>query len=169
MNKREREQSIDFLRVGALGGMAGGLAEVAWVSAYGLVTGAPLAPVARGIVDSTIPQFAASPWAPALGVVIHLALAIALGIGLAIAVRQVARRWAEQSEFSVAIVTLLLVWAVNFFLVLPYLNPAFVQLLPYSVTLVSKLLFGLSAAVVLRSSRLRLTGEPAGRRRYASR
>jgi hypothetical protein len=163
------QQGFETLRAGTLGGIAGGLAEVAWISAYGIVTGAPLAPVARGIVESTLPQFAASPWAPALGIVIHLGLAVALGIALAIAVRQVLRRWAEQSEFSVAIATLLLVWAVNFFLVLPYLNPGFVQLLPYGVTLVSKLFFGLSAAAVLRSSRLRPIGEAVDRRRYASR
>ena len=113
-------------------------------------------PVARGIVESTVPQLAASAWAPALGILIHLGLAVLLGIGLAIAVRQVARRWAERSEFSVAVLTLVLVWAANFFLVLPYLNPEFVQLLPYSVTLLSKLLFALAAAAVLRSSRLHL-------------
>ncbi len=158
MSMSNRVQGSEILRVGALGGMAGGLAEVAWVSAYGAVTGAPLLPVARGIVESTVPQFAASAWAPALGILIHLGLAVLLGIALAIAVRQVAHRWAEKSEFSVAILTLLLVWAVNFFLVLPYLNPDFIRLLPYSVTLLSKLLFGLSAAVILRSNRMRLIG-----------
>ena len=158
MSKSYRAQGFETLRVGALGGIAGGLAEVAWISAYGVVTGAPLAPVARGVVESVLPQIAAAAWAPTLGILIHLGLAVALGIGLAIAVRQVARRWAERSEFSVAILTLLLVWGVNFFLVLPYLNPEFVQLLPYSVTLLSKLLFGLSAAMVLRSSRLHLVG-----------
>jgi hypothetical protein len=43
---------------------------------------------------------------------------------------------------------------VNFLLVLPYLNPHFVDLLPYSVTLASKLLFGLAAATVFRIERL---------------
>jgi hypothetical protein len=42
------------------------------------------------------------------------------------------------------------VWVLNFFLVLPWLNPAFVALLPYGVTLVSKLLFGLAMGLTLQ-------------------
>ena len=38
------------------------------------------------------------------------------------------------------------VWAVNFFVVLPTISPAFVHLAPYSVSLMSKVLFGLAAA-----------------------
>jgi hypothetical protein len=45
---------------------------------------------------------------------------------------------------------------VNFLLVLPYVNPRFVDLLPYSVTLASKLLFGLVAATIFRIKRMRL-------------
>ena len=59
------------------------------------------------------------------------------------------------SEFTVATVVLLAVWSANFLVVLPYLNPGFVQLLPYGVTLLSKLLFGLSAAAIFRADRLR--------------
>jgi hypothetical protein len=50
------------------------------------------------------------------------------------------------------------VWAVNFFVVLPQVNPAFVHLPPYGVTLISKLLFGLAAArVFARRMRRALT------------
>jgi hypothetical protein len=42
------------------------------------------------------------------------------------------------------------VWAINFFVVLPLISPAFVTLVPYPVSLVSKLLFGVAAAAVLR-------------------
>ena len=38
----------------------------------------------------------------------------------------------------------------NFFVVLPVVEPSFVHLLPYSVSLVSKLLFGVAAAETLR-------------------
>lgn len=155
MQKSKQGQGSKLLAVGTLGGIAGGLAEIAWISAYGAVTGAPLDSVARGIVDSTIPQMATSEWAPALGILIHLGLGVILGLGLAIAVRQFASMWASRhAEFGVAIFALLGVWAVNFLLVLPYLNPAFVHLLPYGVTLVSKMLFGLSAAAVFRANRL---------------
>jgi hypothetical protein len=50
---------------------------------------------------------------------------------------------------------LVAVWAVNFFLALPRINPGFIALLPYSVTLISKLLFGLSAATVFYACRRR--------------
>lgn len=155
MQMLKHGRNSGLLLVGALGGIAGGLTEIAWISAYGLATGAPLSPVARGIVDSTFPQFAASAWAPALGILIHLVLAVALGIGLAIAVRQIAYRWASRhAELGIAILVLLGVWSVNFLLVLPNINPGFVHLLPYGVTLVSKMLFGLSAAAIFRAQRL---------------
>jgi hypothetical protein len=60
------------------------------------------------------------------------------------------------AEYSLVTLALATVWAVNFLVVLPYLNPGFVDLLPYSVTLVSKLLFGVSAATVFRIERMRL-------------
>ena len=151
---RTSKQSL--LLVGSLGGIAGGLTEIAWVSAYGAATGTPLAPIARGIVQSVLPQAATSASAVALGIVIHLALALMVGIGLAMVIGKLAKtRLESESEFAVAVLALLAIWAVNFFIVLPNLNPAFVGLLPYSVTLVSKLLFGLAAAVTFRLYRLR--------------
>jgi hypothetical protein len=42
------------------------------------------------------------------------------------------------------------VWATNFFVILPALSPPFIALLPYPVSLISKLLFGLAAAETLR-------------------
>ena len=42
------------------------------------------------------------------------------------------------------------VWAINFFVVLPIVSPAFVHVVPYAVSLTSKLLFGVAAAAVLR-------------------
>ena len=41
------------------------------------------------------------------------------------------------------------VWAVNFYILLPAWNPGFVALLPLSVTLISKLLFGLAMGIVI--------------------
>ena len=50
-----------------------------------------------------------------------------------------------------AVVGLLIgIWATNFFLVLPAINPAFVALVPYTTSLISKVLFGAAAALVLR-------------------
>lgn len=151
-----RTSKQNLLLVGSLGGIAGGLTEIAWVSAYGAATGTPLAPIARGIVQSVFPQAATSASAVALGIAIHLALALMVGIGLAMVIGKLAKtRLESESEFAVAVLALLAIWAVNFFIVLPNLNPAFVGLLPYSVTLASKLLFGLAAVVTFRLYRLR--------------
>ncbi len=43
------------------------------------------------------------------------------------------------------------VWAVNFFVVLPIVSPDFVHIVPYAVSLTSKLLFGVAAAEVVRN------------------
>jgi len=135
---------------GALGGITGGIAEIGWIGLYGAATGIPLRPVARGIVESIVPTLATSAWAPEFGVLIHLGLAVALGIAVALVMPLVARRpEALRSELILLTLSILMaVWAINFLVVLPHINPAFVHLLPHSVTLFSKLLFGLAAATV---------------------
>lgn len=147
---------VETLAVGALAGVAGGMAEVVWIVVYGSVTGAPTASVAYGIVKSVVPDLAASSWSAPLGMLIHLALAIALGLALACILWVVSRR-VRTGSFELGLVMLVLaaVWAVSFLIALPHINPAFVHLLPYGVTLSSKLLFGLAAAAVFRINGVR--------------
>jgi hypothetical protein len=143
------------LSIGAVGGLAGGVAEVGWIAFYGITTGTPTEPLARGIVESVIPQLATASWAVGLGILIHMGLAVAIGVGLALFLRLALRRAGAGSfEFGLVMLALAAVWGVNFLVALPRLNPAFTHLLPYSVTLLSKLLFGLSAAAVFRTSRM---------------
>jgi hypothetical protein len=147
---------MQSLRIGALAGAAGGLAEVAWVLLYGWVTDTPVAEVARGVVLSLIPAAATSSGSIWFGIFIHMVLALALGLALGLALQaRLLRIDMFEAGFLFMVPALAIVWAVNFLLVLPYLNPRFVDLLPYSVTLFSKLLFGLSAAVVFRADRVR--------------
>ncbi len=156
MSTRRLSSCVETLQVGALAGLAGGVAEVGWITLYGTVTGAPTEAVARGVVGSVFPTLAASASSIWLGVVIHLALALALGLGLALATRLLVRDADPgYSDYALVVPILVAVWAVNFLVALPYLNPDFVRLLPYSVTILSKLLFGLSAAAVFRAERLR--------------
>ena len=147
---------IDILRVGTLAGAIGGLAEIGWIAFYGAATGVPTEPIARGVVASLAPALATLPGSTSLGIAIHMAIAIALGLGLALAIRLLWRRDGERgSEFPLIVLTLAAIWAVNFLVVLPNINPGFVHLLPYHVTLFSKLLFGLAAAAVFRAERIR--------------
>lgn len=120
------ERSDSGWRLVVLAGLAGGLAEIAWVAAWCGAHGADGWQVARAVTAALSPALGESPLAAPLGVLAHFGLSVLLAAAF---VRGV--------------------WAVNFFLVLPALDPAFVRLLPYPVTLVSKLLFGAAMALVL--------------------
>jgi hypothetical protein len=135
-----------FLRTGVSLGLAGGLAEIAFIWLYTALTGGSAANVARQIgVAVGLPNASA-----ATGIAVHLALAIVLGLGLALILQSAVRRAAQAGQILlVSLATLALVWSVNFLLVLPMLSPGFVHLLPYPVTFISKLLFGGAAAATL--------------------
>ncbi len=142
---------LEILQRGAFAGAAGGLAEVAWVTLYAAVTGADPAILARGVttaagVSALLP---ASP--VGLGVTVHMTLAVTLGVALAFvwsALREA--RPGLANPYPLMLTALAGVWAINFFVVLPIVSPAFVHVVPYAVSLTSKLLFGVAAAAVLR-------------------
>ena len=141
--------TLTTVRLGAIAGAAGGLAEIGWVSLYAYATGTSPALVARGVttaagVNTLLPADAVT-----LGVGVHMGIAVMLGIALAFVWRAMP---ASRSINPFAFMTAALagVWAINFFVVLPIVSPAFVHLLPYSVSLISKLAFGVAAASALR-------------------
>jgi hypothetical protein len=79
-----------------------------------------------------------------------MTLAVALGVALALALRPAfARSRGSLGEYASMVLALVGVWAVNFLVVLPRISPAFVDLVPYQVSLLSKILFGWAAASVL--------------------
>ena len=136
---------------GILAGLAGGATEVAWIGLYERVSGGEAAAVARGVTDSLLPSFAAAPLAVPLGIAIHMSLAILLGIAITVLLRSLAPRLRGTALEPIAVIGLLVaVWATNFFIVLPAINPAFVGLVPYGASLISKVLFGVAAAFVLQ-------------------
>jgi hypothetical protein len=142
---------LETARAGVIAGVAGGLAEVAWVTLYAGATGGNAAILARGVttaagVSALLPAYPAS-----MGVAVHMAFAVALGIALAFAWRILsAHRLEAVSPFPFMFIALTGVWAVNFLVVLPLVSPAFISLEPYPVSLISKVLFGLAAAEVFR-------------------
>lgn len=152
MSTMNRSRFVGTLRTGALAGIAGGFAEIAWIVIYGVATGAPTEPIARGITATIIPALVTSSLSAWIGILIHLILAGALGLGLAVAVRLFSPR-DNLGTVGFVMLALAAVWAVNFLVVLPQINPQFVVLLPYNATLLSKLLFGLSAAIVFKTRR----------------
>ncbi len=87
----------------------------------------------------------------ALGVAVHMMLAVVLGVVLSFlwsALRT--RRRGLSNPYPFMLAALAGVWAINFFVVLPAVSPAFVHMVPYAVSLTSKLLFGMAAAEALR-------------------
>jgi len=142
---------LETTRHGIVAGAAGGFAEIAWVTLYAGVTGADPATLARGVTTAAgvSALFPADP--VALGMTVHMALAVALGIALSFGWRTLSSHHLDIAGlFSFTLVALIGVWVVNFFVVLPDISPAFIHLVPYSVSLVSKILFGLAAAEAFR-------------------
>ena len=138
-------------RLGIAAGLAGGAAEVAWVALYGAVTGTPVGIVARGVTVAVFPGLIPLAHAALIGIALHMLLAIGLGIAVVAAFRTPwLRQVAPWPQTLLVVLALGAVWACNFLVVLPQLDPGFLTLLPMAVTLASKLLFGVSAAAVLR-------------------
>ena len=130
-----------------LAGLAGGVAEILWVALYSIFAQASGSEIARQVTASLWPSLASGAFAVPVGIAIHLALSLALGAIFAAAIwLPFARQRGSVVTLTCAVVALASVWAMNFFIVLPALNPAFVMLMPYEVTLLSKLLFGIAMA-----------------------
>ena len=136
-----------------LAGLCGGMAEVAWVAAYSAATGFDGFEVARQIAATVLPSVANVSWAPLLGIAIHFVLSIALAIAFGWLVWQpFALAQYHLTGAVVGIAVLCLIWALNFMVVLPALNPGFVALMPYPVTLLSKILFAAAMVGMLQTT-----------------
>src|SRR4051794_24292022 len=143
--RMKRETIGRLLTIGVLAGLAGGAAEVAWIALYSAATATDAAAVARGVTETigigTVPPIAG-------GLTIHIAIAAILGMAIATAVAPMRLQGARL--YGALIWTLAAVWAVNFMIVLPLLNPAFVDIVPLGASFISKLLFGIAAAACLQ-------------------
>lgn len=85
------------------------------------------------------------------GVGVHMGLAMVLGIALSAGLQVLGGRRARKGAISSFVVgSLAVVWVINYFIVLPAISPNFVHLLPYAITLASKLVFGFAAAATLQ-------------------
>ena len=127
-------------------GAAGGMAEVLWIAMAAMMLGANGWAISREVATTVVPALAASSLAPWLGLAIHFLLSIALAT---VFVRALSHRLGAATIFLAALEVLAAVWAFNFLVLLPLINPAFVALLPHPVTLISKLLYGVAMASVL--------------------
>lgn len=131
-------------------GLCGGLAEVIWVQIYATLTGHSSMEVARQVTASVLPDMTDAAAAPGLGLIIHFALSLLVALGYSIFVwKPFLQQRGPAAAIAVAAGVLASIWAMNFLLILPIVNAEFVALLPYTVSLGSKILFGLAMATVL--------------------
>lgn len=138
------------ITLGALAGLAGGAAEIAWIMLYSGLGDSDAAVVAQGITSTFSPTVATSPAGAAIGILIHVLIAVVLGIALTISVQRLLPRSSSALPESCLIVaSLIVIWAINFYVVLPLINPEFVHVIPLEASLASKVLFGIGAAFVL--------------------
>ena len=144
------ETGRSLLKLILLAGFCGGMAEIFWVQLYASLTGHSGLEVARQVTASMLPGLSDAAFAPGLGIAIHLVLALLVALVYAALIwLPFIRRRGPAASLAVASAVLATIWAVNFLLVLPVVNPVFVTLMPYPVTLGSKLLFGMAMAGVL--------------------
>ena len=135
-----------------LAGIAGAVAELVWVGLFCGLTPLSGAEVLRQVTASVIPGTAGAAWAPAFGLVVHFALGVAIAYAFGLAVwRHGVRRNGPDATLAVSVIGLAAIWAFNFFVLLPFLNPDFVRLMPHGFTFESQLLFGLVMGSVLNA------------------
>ena len=138
------------LSTGVLIGLAGGLAEILVVCLYSASTGGDASMIARHVASAVGLNGASV----AAGIAVHLGLAVVLGIALSATVQSlVALLTRDVAIWAFMMGSLAVVWAMNFFVVLPVISPSFVHLLPYAITFASKLAFGIAAAAALQAVR----------------
>lgn len=107
--------------------------------------------VARQITASVIPAVVDSPLAVVFGISIHFLLSMLLGLTFAWLIWQpFLRKRGIAGTLLGSVAVLALVWLGNFFVVLPFLNPVFIGLMPYGVTLASKIMFGIAMGLALQ-------------------
>jgi len=149
-HRRYGTEASAIRRAILLAGLAGAAAEVVWIGLFCASTPLSGGEVLRQITASIVPAAAGSAWAPALGLAIHVVLGLAVAGAFAAGVWQPwARRRGTYVTFAAALAALALIWTFNFFVLLPAINPLFPGLMPYGVTLLSKLLFAAAMAATL--------------------
>lgn len=147
-----------------LAGIAGGTFEIVWVLLFCTVAPLQSSLVAEEIARSFFPQMAGIP-AVTAGVIIHYVLALLIaGVAAMTLFRMLGRKSEVRTLVAASVAALVAIWTTNFFVILPVVNPGFVTLMPYTVTLVSKVGFGMAMGWVFAVRLAASTGHAVHRR-----
>jgi hypothetical protein len=138
------QKTVNAKRAILLAGVAGGTVEVVWVLLFCMVAPLQSSLVAEEIARSFFPQMAGIP-AVTAGIIIHYVLALLIaGVAAMTLFRILGRKSEVRTLVAASVAALVAIWITNFFVILPVVNPGFVTLMPYTVTLVSKVGFGVA-------------------------
>lgn len=134
-----------WMRTGIIAGLIGGLAEVTFMSVYCLITGRDGLEILNLI---TLTFFKSDgEYGFLQGVFIHLGLSAAIGASFSAfmwAVNYKTGLTMRPWDVAPAPLILIAIWVFNFFILLPKINPAFIQSVPVYAAFFSKLSFGLT-------------------------
>lgn len=141
-----------------IAGLLGGLTEVIWVGLYSTVQPLSLSGLGSAITATVITAGDTLPQSHLLGLGINMLLSVGLALGFGYILWPMISRLAQHklNPIPITVITLAIVWKVNFFLLLPVWNPAFISMLPPEISLMSKLLFGVAMGAVLVSYQKRV-------------
>lgn len=149
--------------LGSLAGLVGGAAEIVWISIAYMFGGTSPVGVARAIAGTLGHSSTSATSTALMGASIHLALAGLLGgVMYMVWIRLLKPSKSRVSIMVFSIATLVAVWAINFYLVLPNLDPGFIVKVPVVTGLISKLSFAVAFCASIWAT------EPRKRMRAAS-
>lgn len=152
MKNYERAKSLKtWLLAGVWVGLAGGVAEVVFMTVYGILTGMSGVNLLNLITYTFFSgTFSFGHLGAVSGLVIHLLLSAVIGIFFGAFMYAVhhGEKGVSYSRVAVSgIAALIGIWAFNFFVLLPHINPQFVSYVPLTAAFFSKLMFGISVGV----------------------
>jgi hypothetical protein len=126
-----------------IAGLVGGTIEILWLMFFTRFLPINLAEVARETALSVYIFSQTSEWLIFWGIGVHLALSSAVAVLFAYIMNR-APDILQRHTFIplLSILFLLMIWIVEFIMILPILSPRLIELLPLSATLISKFLFG---------------------------
>lgn len=149
MFKRPVRNKNELLYFICIAGLAAGMAEITWIAIYTSLSQQSSLYIAEQI-SYTIAGKALN-FAALYGIGIHIVLSILLTFIIVLWVIKSHPYLLQSKPRLIAVMCLILsaVWFINFFIILPWLNPVFVNIVPYSVSFISKNLFALTLAFFL--------------------
>lgn len=133
------------------GGFLGGAAEVVVVTLAALVAGIGGWVVATGVSDATFGSIFWGTDAVVVGMVVHFALSFLIAACFVPFAARIQQRFGALAVVAASAAALCGVWAMNFFVILPRVAPEFVTLVPYEISFLSKLSFGVVMGLTLVS------------------